>query len=79
MTILQALKKHLIGKEIELYQLLDNKECFKYTPLYINNPVAVKVTVTDVVYIEPYGDYEIEGGDYFNLVFAEGTAMLDNY
>ena len=79
MTILQALKEHLIGKEIEVFQFPDNPEYFKSTSLYIDNPVIVKVLVMDVVYVEPYGEYEQEGGDYFDLVFEGGTAMLDNY
>lgn len=78
MTILSILKKSLIDKEIEVYQCINNPGFFLTRKFESVETTTVKVVVTDVIYIDPIGEYEEEGGDYFEIIFAEGSATLAN-
>lgn len=80
MTILSILQTALIGKEIEVYQSKLHADLHFPTTTVENweNYTKIKVVVTKVTYIEPWGEYEQEGGDCFNVEFAGGYITLQN-
>ena len=79
MTILSILQEALIGKEIEVYQSKLHADLFfPISEGDWENYNKIKVVVTKVTYIEPWGEYEQEGGDCFNVQFAGGYVTLQN-
>jgi len=74
MTVLSVLKKSLIGTIVTVFQSNANPEYYHTEQL--ENFKPRQITVTDVIYQEPYGEYEQEGGDNFIIIFEGGEMLI---